>query len=250
MIIKLFNKIRLLVCAIETRASIYFTLLSAVYLTLTAYDANSMDLKLGVSEGNSGALRYVDQKFNGALADKYTCVIENTELNWSIRVLPQARILHNLRNGELDAGIPLAHGKDRDVYAEFSSTIFDAPFYLYTNEELSMQDDFSGLVFGTLRASFNVDLINQRNAKALELNEYMQAIKMTRLGRIDGVVIPAPVVSSFSEEVLKEMTKHAFGSQPAGIYISKKAPRHKHILEKINVAINACLKLSQPIKTK
>lgn len=103
--------------------------------------ANAADVTVGLGDQNRDAIRFENGRLVGSLAKIYQCTLDKSGLSYEIRVLPQARVLHQLEQGELSLGLALVKLQSRDEYAQFTHTMLDAPFVLYTRKEINLSDD-------------------------------------------------------------------------------------------------------------
>lgn len=148
--------------------------------------------------------------------------MDQSGLQYVVRFYPQVRELHLLERGEIDLGLPLAKLAERDRYAVFTSPLFVARLHVFTGEHIDVHGDLSSYTLTVLRASASARLAASRKAGYVEVASWLQALDLARLGRFDGALIPAPIVSDLGEDQLCGMRRIDFGSIPVSIYVSKK----------------------------
>ncbi len=78
--------------------------------------------------------------------------------------------------------------------------------------------------------------IVKHNGSLIEVENYLQGVIMTHLGRADGVVIPAPALDPLRDN-LKGLEKKVYYVQNISLYVQKS---REDILEKINKSIDIC----------
>lgn len=215
-------------------------IISILMLSATLY-ARADTITIGVADGNFEALGVKNGMFVGSLSEIYQCTIDNSGLNYNIRVFPHARILYKLKRGEIDLGLPLVKMSNRDEFAVFASPMLDAPFLLYSSEQLADSGDLSDYTFVIRRSTASKDLIVARNAQYEEVSSWRQALLLAKVKRYDGAVIPAVIARSFDDEDFDGLYESNFGSIPVSIYVSQQIDNTEKLLESLNLAIKGCV---------
>lgn len=213
-----------------------------VLLTLALFPtlAPAQVLKIGMSDTNRVALSYGNGSFGGSLAPLYQCALDNSGLDYEVLFFPQVRVLHLLERGEIDLGLPLARLGERDRYAHFTRPLLVTRFHLFTREDVDLDGDLSQYTFTVLRASASARLAASRNANYEEVGSWIQALDLARLGRFDGALIPAPIVSDIGPSQLNGLRRFDFGSIPVSIYVSHRTENSPAIVAALNRAIEIC----------
>ena len=206
-----------------------------------SFHVRAETVAIGVSDGNFDALGVEEDKFVGSLSKYYQCTLDNSGLNYKIRLFPQSRVLYQLERGEIDLGLPLVKVADRDKYAAFTLPMVDIPFLLYSSNKITESDDLSGNTFVIRRSAASRDLIVARNAKFKEVANWNQALLLAKLQRFDGTVIPAVVAKSFNAEDFEGLYQSNFGSIPISIYVSRQIDNTETLVAHLNTAIKGCL---------
>ena len=209
-------------------------------LAFVTAPGETADIRGGIGDRSRTAVRVENGELVGSLAALYKCALHKTGLKFDFSPLPQARLLLELRRGELDLGLPLVRRKDRDEYAIFTRTLLNAPFHLYTRESVTKADDLSGYTFAVLRSSASIDLVVKRNAKFMEVDSWSQALELARMGRLDGAVVPEPVISNVHSERFADLRRIDFGSLPTSMYVSKVIANSSGLVQSLNSAILEC----------
>lgn len=194
------------------------------------------DLVIGISDGNKGALYFEGQKFTGGLAGVFQCSVDGLGESYEFQSLPQARLLSALENGDLDLAMPLAQTPDRDQYAEFATTIIEAPFFVFSKTPIENVESVQGMTFVTLRSASYNEVIESRGGLINEVSGYEAAAKMVAAGRADATVIPGASLGPV-EELVAGLERQVFTTQKAGIYVKG---GDSTLLEKMNAAITNC----------
>jgi len=163
-------------------------------------------------------------------------------LSFNFRLLPLARLLQELERGEISLGLPMTRLESRDRYAVFTRPLLQIRFILFSNREIAVGDDLSTYSFTVLRSSASVDLLQQHKAQVIEVNDWIQGLALTRLGRSDGSLIPLVVVNNIGKENFTGLRRQEFGSLPLSIYVSGALDNTGELVYQLNAAIEACSK--------
>lgn len=214
--------------------------LSLVLSLGISYQAHSADVIVGVGEQNQGAIRVENGRFSGTLATYYQCAFDKSGLSFEYRVLPHQRVLQQLKQGDIDLGLPLVKVESRHEFAVFTHPILDAPFAVYTHRDINVSSDLSAYTFTVVRHTASVDLAVKRKAKFIEVESWTQALALAKLGRYDGAVVPEAAIVGLDAANFEGLTKYNFGSVPASMYVSRQIDNTEALVERLNSAIDAC----------
>lgn len=214
-------------------------LLLIIVLVVPGY-VMATEIVVGVGDRNGDALGLQDGKFVGSLANFYQCPFDSLDLDFQVSLLPQVRNLYLLEKGEIDIALPLVRVSGRDQYAIFTRKMADIPFLLYTREENDLSGDISAYKFAVLRSSASADLVAMRNAEYEEVTSWIQALRLAKLGRFDGAVIPEPLTRNLDPDLFDGMKSMDFGTIPMSLYVSKKSRHAEILVRRLNQAIEEC----------
>ena len=214
----------------------------AFFCTFYLTKVNATELAIGIGEQNKIAIRLENEKVVGSHSKVVQCVLSKMDVTIKYQVLPQARMLHLLKVGKLDIGVPLAKSAIRDKYALFSDPIYWVRYSLYTSNKIDLSENLSDYTFAVIRSSVKGgDKLLEHNPNIIEVNTYGQALKMTKSGRIDGVILPAPVIKNLTDEHLSGLQKQDLEVIPVSMYVSKKLNKSDKIVSQLNTLIESCL---------
>jgi ABC-type amino acid transport substrate-binding protein len=205
-------------------------------LTLLSTITHSSEVIIGVSDSSPGALEYLDGKFQGKVGNEYQCVVDNFSMPSKVLVAPNSRLFRLLETSAIDILLPLAQTEERDQIANFAQTILTSPFLLYSKNIINDVENLEGLSIVSVRAAASNERIVKHNGSLIEVENYLQGVIMTHLGRADGVVIPAPALDPLRDN-LKGLEKKVYYVQNISLYVQKS---REDILEKINKSIDIC----------
>lgn len=198
-------------------------------------------LVIGVGDQNQKAVSVKNGKLIGSVASNYQCILDKLGFAFDLQLLPQARILRQLEQGEIAIGMPLVKYNDWDEFAIYTNTVIRVPYYLFSSKELDLSQDLSNRTFGIMRASITKDMAIQRNAQYREVTSWLQALSMVKLGRVDGAIIPGPIVEHLGKESFSGLTQAYLESKPVSFYVSKKAKNAENLVKRLNDTIDMCI---------
>ena len=213
----------------------FFVLLFALPLSTSAAET-----RIGIANQHKSALDVKNGRFTGVLAQAFQCPLDRSGLSFDMLMMPHARVLLQLKRGEIDIAIPLVQVDRRDQYATFSKPLLEVEFALFSLKPVNQEQDLSNYTFTVLRSTASVDLVKQRNGKVIEVSSWPQALELARLGRYDGAVIPLASIANLPAENFEGLQQFEFGWLPIGFYISQAIPKRVELLQKLNAAIDAC----------
>ena len=205
-----------------------------------SFQANSADVIVGIGEQNQDALTVKKGRFSGSLAKFYQCVLDKSGLSFEYRVLPHQRVLHQLKQGDISLGLPMVKVESRSEFAVFTNPILQAPFALFTGRDIDVSSDLSAYTFAVVRHTASVDLVVGRKAQFLEVENWAQALALSKLGRYDGAVVPEAAIVDLDAEMFEGLIKYRFGSIPASMYVSRQIDNTEALVERLNSSIDTC----------
>lgn len=213
--------------------------LTAVLLALPLF-AGAAEITIGIADQHKAALDIHDGRFTGTLAAKFQCPLDRSGLEIKMIWVPHARLLLQLRRGEVDIGMPLIRLDERDVYAEFAQSLMPIEFALFSKQPIALDADLSKHSFVILRSTASSALVKKRNGNVVEVSSWSQALELARLGRYDGAVIPLAVIPNLAPGSFTGLIQSSFASLPISFYVSRAIDNTETLLQRLNDAIDAC----------
>ena len=201
---------------------------------------SAASILIGVGDQNRKALSVENGRLTGVLAKLYQCPLDKSGYSYELQLLPQARMLLQLQRGGVSGGLPLVKLSPRDDYAVFTRSLMEVRFVLYTTKDIELSSDLSAYSFTVLRASASIDLVTQLKGHYTEVSSWEQALKLARLGRFDGAVIPELVLRGYAPESFAGLRQVDFGFLPVSMYVSKQIDNSDELVERLNSAIDQC----------
>ncbi len=216
-----------------------FRFLLAISLLLP-FASGATEIRIGVADQHKAALDIDNGRFTGSLARKFQCPLDRLGLEFELITMPHARVLLQVKRGEIDVAMPLVRVDQRDRYAAFAKALMSVEFAVFSKEQIEPTEDISHLGFAALRSTASIDLVKMRGGSATEVNSWLQALELARLGRYDGAVIPLAVLVNLPAESFSGLNRTTFGSLPISFYISRAIDNSDDLLQRFNTAIEAC----------
>lgn len=202
--------------------------------------SGASEIRIGVADQHQAALGIDNGRFTGSLARLFQCPLDRLGLEFELITMPHARVLLQLKRGDIDVAMPLVRVGHRDSYAAFARSLMSVEFGLFSKTPVELSGDISDLSFVALRSTASVDLVKMRGGSATDVNSWLQALELARLGRYDGAVIPLAALVNLPAESFAGLNQTTFGSLPISFYISRAIDNSSDLLQRFNAAIKAC----------
>ena len=152
-------------------------------------------LTVGVVAGLGDGLAVTDGKLTGHSARSFNCVFERLEADLDFVVLPLAKLLYQIENGQIDVGLPLAQTPDRDAYADFGGRLLQLEYVYVMLRDLPPLNASSGLTYAFVRKFYGDLLVKGESPRVLGVSGWMQALELLKSGRADVVIMPWVMVN-------------------------------------------------------
>lgn len=194
--------------------------------------------------GSSGPdFFYKGNRIQGTVGDIFQCALDVSDIQYHPRKLPVARLLYQLKNGDIDVAVGLAKTEERDEIATYASPLLTVPyFFISADPTLNTSSNFSNTKIAGLRHSNIINIIRKLDASPYEVDTFDQAIKMATLGRVIGTIVPKTVLSHIDKSELSQVNIFQIDKQEISFYISKKSKYIKPLIAQINQGISECKK--------
>lgn len=219
--------------------------------------AMSQDKALVVTPGISPISYEQDGKIIGIGTDIIVELFKRIKLQYDIKVVPSARAMSMVQDGEADFIFAVAKTPEREGFMFFTADSFvDQPISLYvrTDSKISYDGDLKkiaqariGIIRGgRLSPDFEEAIKNKAFQNITEVAEYKQSILLLDSNRIDIAIGPRLSILFAAKEagkqaIIKELEPPITPSSPAYLGISKKG-KYAAYVDKINAALAAMRK--------
>lgn len=222
------------------------TALLSIYLCVLTFLSPSIlaqHYNLGVNGSGGPEFFYKDNKIQGSIGEIFQCALDLAHIQYTPRELPVARLLFQLKNGNVDIAVGLAKTKKRNEIAIYTNPLLNMTYFFITaNQSLNKLSDLSNIKIAGLRHSNIIDMIEKLNATPHEVDSYEQAIKMATQSRVVGTILPSTVLSNVDKELLKGANIFQIDNKEISFYISNRATDLDQLKEQINKGISQCKK--------
>lgn len=220
-----------------------------------ALNANPIKLTANISTLNAEALRFDNGSFSGLLSDGYNCVYDRISYDIQTSSVPHARILENLKAGKVDLGFPLLRTRGRDEFSVFTSSMHTVRFMVIGSKDEDALDLFvdqyvehrGSLSFavkiGTYTEKYASEVVPKRQDLSVvfhRVNDWAQAIKMAKLGRVTAAIVPDLVYRNMGVDESDLRVIPSSTVFHGAIYVSNKTPSLSYVLNELNGAISEC----------
>ncbi|MDO6445578.1 transporter substrate-binding domain-containing protein [Colwellia sp. 1_MG-2023] len=222
------------------------TALLSIYLCVITFLSSpifAQHYNLGVNGSGGPEFFYKDNKIQGSIGEIFQCALDVAHIQYTPRELPVARLLFQLKNGNVDIAVGLAKTKKRNEIAIYANPLLNMTYFFITaNQSLNKLSDLSNIKIAGLRHSNIIDMIEKLNATPHEVDSYEQAVKMATQSRVVGTILPTTVLSNVDKELLKGANIFQIDNKEISFYISNRATDLDQLLELINKGISQCKK--------
>lgn len=218
---------------------IRYLLVALLFITSSKLIAE--EYLIGVGDQNRVAIGVEDKRLVGSLGPTYQCILDKSGIEYDLRLMPQARMLHELRIGNLHVALPLVKFAKWDEFAIFTSSILNIKYVLISKDSFDLSGNLSNRTFTIMRSSASRDLVQLYNANFEEVTSWTQGISLVKLGRYDGAVVPELIIQDLEPKEFEGLTKNDFGYLPLSAYVAKNIGNTDAIVKKLNQAIENCV---------
>lgn len=175
---------------------------------------------------------------SGIYVDIYEEVMKQINIQTDYFEVPFKRALHLLKTGQVDVMLGPIKNDKRDDYVDFSVPAFPPVKKLVlvnsTTNIIRDAADFTGKTIGVQRGSDYLTFLSSiADITIIKLNDYHQALRMLKAGRVDLVIIPELVAKSVMKQLQLSFIRspYVIKGEICYIAISKSSPVRFHVQE-------------------
>ncbi len=179
-----------------------------------------------------------EDSISGIYVDIYEAVMKQINIQTAYFEVPFKRALHLLKTGQVDVMLGPIKNDERDEYVDFSVPAFPPVRKLVlansTDNIINDVKDFGGKTIGVQRGSDYLSFLNTVSGiEIVKLNDYHQALRMLKAGRVDLVIIPDLVAKSIMQQLQLSFIRspYVIPGEVCYIAISKSSPVRFHVKE-------------------
>jgi len=207
--------------------------------------AEVQDNGIVVNVIHSYPFAYLDEhkQWTGTHYEYMQAISKKSGVPFDIKVIPRARIIHNLKSGKCDATIMFRFTK-RDPFVKYAGIIREIKIIALNKKGQKLglyQDLYKSEMIGILRTqSVSTEFNNDKNLNIHEADNYPQLVKMLSIDRLDTIVGNAIALTNILNELnlmsAVELPAFPLAYKQQWFQFSNKS-NHLDKLEKINEAI-------------
>lgn len=209
----------------------------ALWLMMYAGLAHSDPIRVGVGEEFGSVVSVEGGRLKGELAAAYNCVFDRVKATIRYRILPHARLIHELRTGGVDVGLPLVHEASRDAFATLGDTVIKSSYLRVSlpGQPLAPEADSARYVY--LRGFAGGSILKELGGDSFEVSRWEQAIAMLERGRADFMLITEKTFNQLSNDNEAGLDVDVIRSLNVSFYVANHRPK---LLATLNEANRAC----------
>lgn len=211
-------------------------LLAALLLTVMS-SAQSSTVRVGVSEEFASVVSVVDGRLSGPIGPPYHCLFDSAGYDVTFKVLPHARLIHELRAGGVDVGLPLVHESSRDEFATLGDTVIESHYLRVSLPGQSVAPEADAAQYVYLRGFAGGSILDELDGESFEVSRWEQAIAMLERRRADFLLITEKTFNQLSDNNAAGLNVDVIRSLSVSFYVANSRPA---LLQSLNAANRAC----------
>lgn len=198
--------------------------LAIIALTAIVAQAQAEPVKVGIGLEFTRVIAPNNGRLQGELAEAYNCVIDGSGYQVDYVVLPLARLIHELRVGNLDVGLPLVHEPSRDQFATLGDTVFDSSYLRVSLPDNNVRPDGIGVRYVYVRGFAGKTILKDLPGPSIPVSQWEQAIEMLRRHRTDYVLITEKTFRAMTADSEDQFVVEKVSDLDVAFYVSNDAP--------------------------
>ncbi|HET8850559.1 MAG TPA: hypothetical protein VFM78_11825, partial [Marinobacter sp.] len=171
----------------------------ALWLMMCAGLAHSETIRVGVGEEFASVVSVDAGRLKGELAAAYNCVFDGVNTPIRFQVLPHARLIHELRAGTVDVGLPLVHEASRDAFATLGDPVIQSNYLRVSLPDQTVAPEADSAKYVYLRGFAGGSILRELGGESFEVSRWEQAIAMLERGRADFLLITEKTFNQLSD---------------------------------------------------
>lgn len=209
----------------------------ALALVVLSQCALAEPVRVGIGREFTSVIAPENGRLRGELSKAYNCVIDGSGYQFDYVVLPLARLIHELRVGNLDVGLPLVHEPSRDQFATLGDTVIDSSYLRVSLPGNEVQPDESGVRYVYIRGFAGKTILKDLKGSSISVSHWEQAIEMLRRHRTDYVLITEKTFWAMTADSEEPFVVEKVSDLDVAFYVSNSAPE---LLDAMNDANARC----------
>ena len=206
-------------------------------LMVFAGSAFGRDIRIGIGQEFASVISPENGRLNGELSQAYNCVINGSGYRALFMVMPLARLINELRVGNVDVGLPLVHDPSRDSFATFGDTVFGSSYLRVSLPTNTAQPDGRYVRYAYIRGFAGKTMLKDLEGPTFAVSEWSQALEMLRRQRADYVLITEKTFGAMTADSDEQFVVESVRDLDVAFYVSNYAPE---LLRAMNDANARC----------
>jgi len=202
--------------------------------TALSDSALASPVRVGVGLEFTSVIAPEGGRLRGELADAYNCVIDGSGYQFDYVVLPLARLIHELRVGNLDMGLPLVHEPSRDQFATLGDAVIDSSYLRVSLPGNEVRPDGSGVRYVYVRGFAGKTILKDLRGLTIPVSQWEQAIEMLRRQRTDYVLITEKTFRAMTANSDEPFVVETVSDLEVAFYVNHSAPDLLNALNEAN----------------
>ncbi|AHI30095.1 substrate-binding periplasmic protein [Marinobacter similis] len=213
--------------------------MSVLLMALMVFSGSAFggDIRIGIGQEFASVISPENGRLKGELSQAYNCLINGSGYRVQFVVLPLARLINELRVGNVDVGLPLVHDPSRDSFATFGDTVFGSSYLRVSWPTNTAQPDGDDVRYAYIRGFAGKTMLKDLEGPTFAVSEWDQAIEMLRRGRADYVLITEKTFGAMTADSDEEFVVERVRDLDVGFYVSNRSPE---LLQAMNDANARC----------
>ncbi len=195
------------------------------------------DIRIGIGQEFASVISPDSGRLKGELSQAYNCLINGSGYRAQFVVLPLARLINELRVGNVDVGLPLVHDPSRDSFATFGGTVFGSSYLRVSLPANTAQPDGRDVRYAYIRGFAGKTMLKDPEGPTFAVSEWDQAIEMLRRRRADYVLITEKTFGAMTADGNEPFVVERVRDLDVGFYVSNSSPE---LLQAMNDANARC----------
>ncbi|WP_372980484.1 substrate-binding periplasmic protein [Marinobacter sediminum] len=210
--------------------------MSALLLALMVFSVSAFSegIRIGIGQEFASVIAPENGQLKGELSAAYNCVINGSGYRFEFVVLPLARLINELRVGNVDVGLPLVHDPSRDGFATFGDTVFASSYLRVSLPANSTQLDGRDVRYAYIRGFAGKTMLKDLEGPIFEVSEWDQALEMLRRQRVDYVLITEKTFGAMTADSDEQFVVESVRDLDVAFYVSNTAPELLHAMNAAN----------------
>lgn len=216
-------------------------IVTVLLLALMAFSvsATEREIRVGVGLEFADIISPEHGRLEGELAEPYSCLLNESGFSIDFVVLPLARLVHELRLGNVTVGLPLVHEPSRDEFATLGDTVIDSSYLRVSLPSNTAEPDAQDVRYAYIRGFAGKTILKGLGGPTYAVSSWEQAIEMLRRQRADFVLITQKTFGAMTANSDERFIVEKVRNLSVAFYVSNDAPE---VLKALNAANARCRK--------